>query len=144
MEMNVREWQLSSFELSVCVWVAVLVWCNGGAGRVSPPTRALCWCSGGATELTVRGKCSTRKQHSRHPSTINRGREGEERTDGVLGDLTVRGVELDWIMATSTSCTGSTLLQPISKIIDLPLDQVNCHFNWHSCFAFVISLSKDS
>ncbi|XP_016367258.1 membrane-bound O-acyltransferase domain-containing protein 2-like [Sinocyclocheilus rhinocerous] len=28
-------------------------------------------------------------------------------------------------MATSTSCTGSTLLQPISKIIDLPLDQVN-------------------
>ncbi|KTF76516.1 hypothetical protein cypCar_00029392 [Cyprinus carpio] len=28
-------------------------------------------------------------------------------------------------MATSTSCTGSTLLQPISQIIDLPLDQVN-------------------
>ncbi|XP_026085406.1 membrane-bound O-acyltransferase domain-containing protein 2-like [Carassius auratus] len=34
-------------------------------------------------------------------------------------------------MATSTSCTGSTLLEPISKMIHLPLDQVNfvvCQF----------------
>lgn len=32
------------------------------------------------------------------------------------------------VMATeTTSCTGSTLLQPLSDMIDLPLDQVNCH-----------------
>ncbi len=138
------EWVCGCVCKYVCSWAAVtLVWCNWGDGRVCPPTRALCWCSGGATALTVRDQNNTREQHSQNPSTTKREIEGEKEDRRCFGRFDCKGVELDWIMATSTSCTGSTLLQPISNIIDLPLDQVNCHFNRDLCFAFVILPSKD-
>lgn len=55
-----------------------------------------------------------------------RGREREERKKEEKRKLD-RGIRwISTVMATeTTSCTGSSLLQPLSDMIDLPLDQVN-------------------
>lgn len=45
---------------------------------------------------------------------------------GILGIL-INGA-INTMSTESTSCTGSTLLQPLSDVVALPLDQVNCCF----------------
>lgn len=75
------------------------------------------------------------RERERQTERSEERREGKRVDKGSSGDFssyrnrlgaTVKDFQA--VMATeTTSCTGSTLLQPLSDMIDLPLDQVTRH-----------------
>lgn len=72
-----------------------------------------------------RGEREERKEEERRgeETRLDRGIQGIcflTETDKVKDPSTVMATE-------TTSCTGSTVLKPLSDMVDLPLDQVNCH-----------------